>query len=91
MLLFQSIGNSIHLSIRLEVDYSSRHEDGKLPILDLKVWIEKRRRVGNGGQGRDVQVLLQRCCPQICDQCKIGPTVELQEDNTYVGSVKNPS
>ena len=27
-------------------------------------------------------VLLQRCCLQICDQCKIGPTVELQENNT---------
>ncbi|PFX24331.1 hypothetical protein AWC38_SpisGene11044 [Stylophora pistillata] len=45
MQLFQSIGNSIHPSIRLEVDYPSRHVDGKLPILDLKVWIEKRRRV----------------------------------------------
>ena len=54
----QSIGNSIHPSIRLEVDYPSRHEDGKLPILDLKVWIEKRRRVDDGGQDRDVRVVL---------------------------------
>ena len=37
MLLFQSIGNSMHPSIRLEVDYPSRHEDGRLLILDLKV------------------------------------------------------
>ena len=52
--LFQLIGNSIHPSIRLEVDYLSRHENGKLPILHLhvKVWIEKRRRVGDGGQDR---------------------------------------
>ena len=58
ILLFQSTGNSIHPFVRLEVDYPSRHEDGKLPILDLKVWIEKRTRVGDGGQGRDVQVVL---------------------------------
>ena len=58
MLLFQSIANSIHTSIRLEVDYPSRHEDGKLPILDLKVWIEKRRHVRDGGQDRDVHVVL---------------------------------
>ena len=58
MLLFQSIGNSIHPSIRLELDYPSRHEDGKLLILDLKVWIEKRRPVGDGGQDRDAHVVL---------------------------------
>ena len=58
MLLFQSIGNSILPSIRLEVDYLSGHEDGKLPILDLKVWIEKRRRVGDVGQDPDVHVVL---------------------------------
>ena len=60
LLLFQSIGNSIHPSIRLEVDYPSRHEDGRLLIhvLDLKVWIEKRRCVGDGGQDHDVQVVL---------------------------------
>ena len=83
--------------MRLQVDYLSRHEDGKLPILDLKVWIEKRRRVGDGGQDCDEQVMLhefyykQRLCLQICDQFKIGPTVELQENNTYAGSVKNLS
>ncbi|KAJ7323144.1 hypothetical protein OS493_032147 [Desmophyllum pertusum] len=46
MLLVQSIGNSIHPSIELEVDYPSQHGDGKLPILDLKVWVgreEKKR------------------------------------------------
>ena len=39
MALFQKIGNSIYPSIELEVDYPSRHEDGKLPILDLIVWV----------------------------------------------------
>ena len=41
LLLFQSIGNSIRPSIRLEVDYPSQREDGRLLILDLKVCIEK--------------------------------------------------
>ena len=41
MLLIQDIGNDIHPSIQLEVDFPSNHEDGKMPILDLKVWIEK--------------------------------------------------
>ena len=46
MALIQKIGNSIHSSIELEVDYPSQHEDGKLPILDLKVWVETRRQSG---------------------------------------------
>lgn len=58
MQLFQSIGNSIHPSIRLEVDCPSRHVDGKIPILDLKLWIERRRRVGDDGQDRDMQFVL---------------------------------
>ena len=33
MNLVQKIGNSIHLSISLEVDYHSQHVDGKLPSL----------------------------------------------------------
>ncbi|PFX11460.1 hypothetical protein AWC38_SpisGene24796, partial [Stylophora pistillata] len=36
----------------------SRHVDGKLPILDLKVWMERRRHVGDDGQDRDIQVVL---------------------------------
>ena len=47
MTLVQKIGNSIHSSIVLEVDYPSRHEDGKLPILDLKVWVEMRKQEQN--------------------------------------------
>ncbi|KAJ7389597.1 hypothetical protein OS493_030283 [Desmophyllum pertusum] len=56
--LVQSIGNSIHPSIELEVDYPSEHGDGKLPILDLKVWVEKRRRETGSGQEHDVNVVL---------------------------------
>ena len=46
MRLFQSVANSIHPSIKVEIDCPSRHYDGKLPILDPKVWIEKRNRDG---------------------------------------------
>ena len=35
-------GNQIHQSIGIKVDYPSLHEDLKMPILDLKVWIKER-------------------------------------------------
>ena len=41
MRLFQAIANSIHSSVEMEIDCPSHQRDGKLPILDLKVWIEK--------------------------------------------------
>ena len=37
----QQIGNSIHPSIQLEIDVPSNYPDKKMPILDLKVWIER--------------------------------------------------
>ncbi|KAL9963292.1 hypothetical protein ACROYT_G032477 [Oculina patagonica] len=63
MFLVQSIGNSIHSSIKLEVDYPSQHRDGKLPILDLKVWVEKKNREVEGEQGRPVSVVLHEFPP----------------------------
>ena len=39
MKLLQTIGNSIHSSIQLEIDYPSRYEDNKMPTLDLKLWV----------------------------------------------------
>ena len=44
MMLIKQIGNDIHPSTQLEVDYPSKHHDGKLPILDLKVWIETKEK-----------------------------------------------
>ena len=40
MNLLQQIGNSIHPSIQLEIDFPSKHVENKMPILDLKVWVE---------------------------------------------------
>lgn len=58
MLLVQLIGNSIHPPTEVEVDYSSRHGDRKLPILDLTVWIEERENKTDGEQESDVKVVL---------------------------------
>ena len=48
MKVVRDIGNSIHPSIQLEVDYPSNYEDGKIPLLDLKVWIQE----GNDGSSK---------------------------------------
>ena len=39
MEVIKCVGNSIHTSIQLEVDCPSNYDDGKMPILDLKVWV----------------------------------------------------
>ena len=31
--------NDIHLSVQLEVDCPSKHDDNRMPILDLNVWV----------------------------------------------------
>ena len=41
MEIIKIIGNDVHPSIQLEVDCPSNYDDGKLPILDLRVWISK--------------------------------------------------
>ena len=37
----QEIGNSIHPSIQLTVDYPSNHANGRMPVLDTEQWIER--------------------------------------------------
>ena len=50
----RSMGNQIHPSIQLEIDYPSKHGDGRMPILDLKVWIGK----GNNSNRQEKDVIL---------------------------------
>ena len=38
----RDIGDQIHESIQLEADFPSNHEDAKVPILDVKVWIDDK-------------------------------------------------
>ena len=38
----KQIGDSIHSSNKLEADFPSNHTDSKLPLLDIKMWVEKK-------------------------------------------------
>jgi len=42
--LVKQIGNDIHPSSKLELDFPSKHRDRKLLILDLKVWMKTREK-----------------------------------------------
>merc|ERR1711911_4259 len=42
MEFFKKIGDSIDKSIKLEIDYPSKHDDKKMPLLDVKVWMEDK-------------------------------------------------
>ena len=50
--MIKQVGNDIRPSIQLEVDYPSNHQGGKLPILDLKVWVESREKKTEGQVGK---------------------------------------
>lgn len=54
MWLLRTVANSIYYSIEMKVDCPSRHKDRRMPILDLKVWIEKS---DQGDQQRQQVVL----------------------------------
>ena len=47
MELLKEVGNGIHKSIQIEVDEPSRHEENLMPILDLKVWIDRKSVIMN--------------------------------------------
>ena len=40
MTLFQTIANTIHPSMRVTIDYPSKHEEKKVPKLDVQMWID---------------------------------------------------
>ena len=52
--ILKSVGDSIHESIQLEVDYPSKHTDRKVPILDVKVFVEGNNRVMYEFYAKDV-------------------------------------
>ena len=41
MRLLQSVANTIHKSIRMTIDYPSRYAEGKVSMLNVKMWIEE--------------------------------------------------
>ena len=61
--LLQEIANSIHPSIQLEFVVPSNHDDKKVPILDLKMWIAEIDRTD--GLGKINKILYQYCIKDI--------------------------
>ena len=59
MELFQRIGNSIDESIKLEIDHPSKHEDMKMPLLDVKVWIERTRMSEGNNEEGNLQIMYE--------------------------------
>ena len=45
MEVIKDIANDIDDMIALTIDVPSKHEDKKLPLLDLKVWLEKDEQI----------------------------------------------
>ena len=41
MKILQEVGNSIHPSVQLTIDYPSNYDEKKMPSLDLKIWVEE--------------------------------------------------
>ena len=39
MLLSKEIRNDIHTSVQLEIDCPSKHNDNRMPILGLNLWV----------------------------------------------------
>jgi hypothetical protein len=39
--VLQAIANSIHPQIQLTLDIPGNHTDGRMPVLDLKIWVHK--------------------------------------------------
>ena len=52
-LILTEIGNTIDSNIQLEYDVPSLHTKGKLPILDLEVWLEGDR-IRHGFYRKDI-------------------------------------
>ena len=41
--LLKKVGDSLHESIQLEADYHRKHNDHKLPLLDIKMWVKDQQ------------------------------------------------
>jgi hypothetical protein len=39
--VLQAIANSIHPQVQLTLDTPGNHTDGKMPVLDLKIWVQR--------------------------------------------------
>ena len=44
-LVIKEVANSVHPMIQMEEDDPSNHDDGNIPILDLKCWLEEEGKI----------------------------------------------
>ena len=49
-----NVANSIHPSITVKADYPSKNLDGKMPLLDLKLWVSEEEEVKFGFYAKSV-------------------------------------
>ena len=54
MRIILAVGNDIHESTQLEYDCPSRYDDNKMPILDLKVWVNEENVIMHEFYAKDV-------------------------------------
>ena len=54
MKIVMAVGNSIHESTQLEYDCPSLHDDKKMPILDLKVWVSESNMITHEFYAKEV-------------------------------------
>ena len=40
-MILKQVAEEINSNIKLEIDTPSQHNDGRLPVLDLKMWVNK--------------------------------------------------
>ena len=45
MALIREVADSVHPMLKFEEDFPSNHEDGRIPILDLKCWMDDNKKV----------------------------------------------
>ena len=72
----QKMANTIEKDIQLTMDVPSNHPDGKLPVLDLKMWVESRRDgEGEGGRVDEGEVEHQEIMYQFYEKEMVAPRV----------------
>ena len=86
MELIRQVGDDIHPSIRLEVDYPSKHPDKNLPNLDLKVWVKQREKEIQGSNQMVSVIVYEFYTKEIASKALINTrsTVSASEKRTVL-------
>ncbi len=73
----KSVRNSMHLSIQLEIDNPSNHEDGKMPSLDLKLQVKDM------GGAKSIVHEFHTKVAKSSDKCQVATTDETETDDSH--------